>query len=183
MKKIIFLAALILILCNQMGAETKEDINMEFKISSKAFKNGEQIPDLYSNTRLGKNISPPLKWENPPEQTKCFALIVEDIDAPIVGTISHWVLYNIPYEKRELQEGIPHQESFSDGTIQGKNFFNRNAYMGPSPPFGTHRYYFKIYALDTTIKLDSKMNRKTLLKAMEKHILEQAQLMGCYSKK
>lgn len=156
---------------------------MEFKLLSKAFKNGELIPDIYSNTRLGKNVSPPLNWVNPPEQTKCFAIIVEDVDAPIVGIISHWILYNIPFEKRELEEGIPRQESFSDGTIQGKNFFNRNTYMGPSPPFGTHRYYFKIYALDAEIELEPKMSRKKLLKATEHHILRQAQLMGLYSKK
>lgn len=156
---------------------------MEFRLLSKAFKNGELIPDLYSNTRLGKNISPPLNWENPPEQTKCFAIIVEDVDAPIVGIIPHWVLYNIPSEKRELQEGIPQQESFSDGIIQGKNFFNRNAYMGPNPLFGTHRYYFKIYALNAKIKLDPKMIRKKLLKETEQHILGQAQLLGLYSKK
>ena len=96
---------------------------MNFKLSSKAFKNGEQIPELYSNTRLGKNISPPLIWENPPEQTKYLALIVEDVDAPIIGAISHWVLYNIPPEKREFTEGISHQEAFSDGTIQGPRIF------------------------------------------------------------
>ena len=80
-------------------------------------------------------------------------------------------------------EGLPRQKSFSDGTIQGKNFYNQNAYMGPSPPFGTHRYYFKIYALDTKLKQDPKMTRKKLLKAMEGHILGESQLMGLYSKK
>lgn len=183
MKKIILFLVLILILYNQIDAKTKEPAKMEFKLSSKAFKNGESIPDLYSNTRLGKNISPPLKWENPPEQTKCFAIIIEDVDAPIIGIVSHWVLYNIPAENRELKEGIPHQESFSDGTIQGKNIYNQNAYMGPSPPFGIHHYYFKIFALDAMIKMDSKMNRKKLLKAMEDHILGQAQLIALYSKK
>ena len=156
---------------------------MEFRILSKAFKDGELIPDLYSDTRRGKNISPPLHWENPPEQTKYFVIIVEDVDAPIVSIVSHWVLYNIPSEKRELQEGIPKQESFPDGTIQGRNFFNRNTYMGPSPPFGTHRYYFKIFALDEKIEMEPKMNRKKLLKAMDQHILGQAQLMGLYSRK
>ncbi|MDH4212046.1 MAG: YbhB/YbcL family Raf kinase inhibitor-like protein [candidate division WOR-3 bacterium] len=155
---------------------------MEFRIFSKAFKDGELIPDLYTNTRRGKNISPPLQWEHPPEQTKYFAITVEDVDAPIFGIIPHWILYNIPSEKRELQEGIPQQESLSDGTIQGKNFFRRNAYMGPNPPFGTHRYYFKIFALDAEIKTDLKMTRKKLLKAMGHHILGQAQLMGIYSK-
>jgi len=156
---------------------------MEFKLSSKAFKNGEYIPDLYSYTRLGKNISPPLNWENPPEQTKSFAIILEDVDVPLFGIFPHWILYNIPSEKNELMEGLPRQKSFSDGTIQGKNFYNQNAYMGPSPPFGTHRYYFKIYALDTKLKQDPKMTRKKLLKAMEGHILGESQLMGLYSKK
>ena len=156
---------------------------MEFRIFSKAFEDGTLIPDLYSHTRRGKNISPPLHWENPPGQTKCFAIIVEDVDAPIIAPISHWVLYNIPSEKRELQEGVPPQESFPDGTIQGKNFYNRNAYMGPSPPFGTHRYYFKIFALDAKIKIDQKMTRKKLLKLIEQHILEQAHLMGLYPEK
>lgn len=180
---IIFFVVIVLILFNHIEAKTKESMKMEFKLSSKAFKNGELIPDLYSNTRLGKNISPPLNWENPPEGTKYFAIIVEDVDAPLVGIISHWVLYNILPEKRELPEGIPQQESFSDGTIQGKNFFKRNAYLGPSPPFGTHRYYFKIFALDAKIKPDPKMTRKKLLKAIDQHILGQARLMGLYSKK
>jgi len=156
---------------------------MEFGIFSKAFKDGERIPDLYSNTRHGKNISPPLHWENPPEQTKYFAIIVEDVDAPIIGIIPHWILCNIPSASRELQEGMPERGSFFDGTIQGRNFFRRNAYMGPNPPFGTHRYYFKIFALDAEIKTDLKMTRGKLLKAMAKHILGQAQLMGIYSKK
>jgi len=156
---------------------------MEFRMLSKAFKDGERIPDLYSNTRRGRNSSPHLHWENPPEHTKSFAIIAEDVDAPLIGIITHWILYNIPSGSRELQEGIPQQESFSDGTIQGRNFFRRNAYMGPNPPFGTHRYYFKIFALDAEIKTDLKMTRGKLLKAMAKHILGQAQLMGIYSKK
>lgn len=156
---------------------------MEFRLLSKAFNNGELIPDLYSNTRFGKNISPPLHWEHPPDQTKCFAIIAEDVDAPIIGIISHWILYNIPPEQRELTEGIPPQDTFPDGMIQGKNFFKRNAYMGPSPPFGTHRYYFKIYALNAKLKIDYQMTRKKLLKAIAQHTLDQAQLMGLYSKK
>ena len=156
---------------------------MEFRLFSIAFKNGEIIPDQYSNTPLGKNISPPLNWENPPEQTKCFAIIVEDIDAPIVGIISHWVLYNIPSERRELEEGIPRQEAFADGMLQGRNFYKHNAFMGASPPYGTHRYYFKIYALDAYLKVDPKMTRKKLLKEIESHIIKQTQLMGLYSRK
>lgn len=156
---------------------------MEFRLLSKAFQNGECIPDLHSNTRFGKNISPPLRWENPPRETKSFAILVEDLDAPFVGVITHWVLYNIPPEKRELPEGIPEGTFLPDGTVQGRNFFRRNAYMGPNPPFGIHRYRFRIFALDTRVRVDPKMTRKRLLREMDRHVLAQAQLVGLYGKK
>lgn len=155
---------------------------MGFRLFSDVFRDGEAIPDQYSDTRLGRNLSPPLRWENPPDKTRSFALIVEDVDPPLFGVIPHWVLYNIPSDKRELAEGIPQQELFADGTVQGKNFFRRNAYMGPNPPFGTHRYIFCLYALDTKIEADPRMTRKKLLRAIEGHVLGQAELMGTYSK-
>lgn len=156
---------------------------MSFQISSPAFQCGEQMPERFSNTGAGRNISPPLTWENPPEGTKCFALIAEDIDAPVIGLITHWILYNIPAPQRELAENVPHQASFPDGMMQGRNFYRQNGYMGPSPPFGTHRYYFRIYALDAALPPEPKMHRKKLLKMMENHILGQAQLLGRYSKR
>jgi Raf kinase inhibitor-like YbhB/YbcL family protein len=153
---------------------------MGMQLLSTAFTHQGDIPDLYSCR--GKNISPPLSWKNPPKETACYALIAEDPDAPI-GTVTHWVIYNIPPEKHELPEGVPERESFSDGTVQGKNMRRRNGYMGPCPPWGRHRYYFRIYALDATITPDSKMSRKRLMAVIEPHVLDQAQLMGYYSKK
>lgn len=158
----------------------KKITKIDFQLLSKAFKNEENIPDLY--TCKGKNVSPPLRWNNPPKGTKSFVLTLEDLDTPF-GTITHWVIYNIPAEKRELSEAIPYQNSFPDGTIQGKNGMWKNGYMGPCPLWGKHRYYFKIYALDTVLKADSKINKKKLLKVIEDHILNQAHLMGYYSKK
>jgi len=98
------------------------------------------------------------------------------------------LIYNIPAEKRELSKAIPYQNSFPDGTIQGKNGMWKNGmwkngYMGPCPLWGKHRYYFKIYALDTVLKADFKINKKKLLKVIENHILDQAHLIGYYSKK
>jgi len=156
---------------------------MGFRLFSDAFKHGEAIPHLYSSTRLGKNLSPPLKWEDPPDGTQSFAIIADDPDIPLPMVFTHWVLYNIPADKRELLEGIPPQEVSADGMVQGKNSFRRNAYLGPSPPFGTHRYFFQIYALDQEVETDPRMTRKRLLKAIEGHVLAQAELMGTYSRR
>lgn len=153
---------------------------MAFQLLSTAFNHEGEIPELY--TCKGKNVSPPLTWKNPPEGTKSFALIAEDTDTPF-GTITHWVLYNIPPDRAELEEAVPTQEQFPDGTIQGKNGMRRNGYMGPCPPWGKHRYYFTIYALDTVLKEDPDMNKKKLLKAVEGHILDKTDLMGYYSKR
>ena len=156
---------------------------MGFRLFSDAFKHGEAIPDLYSNTRLGRNLSPRLKWEDPPDGTQSFAITADDPDVPVPMVFTHWVLYNIPADKRELQEGIPPQELFSDGMVQGKNSFRRNAYLGPTPPFGTHRYYFRIYALDKKLEADPRLTKKRLLKAIEGHVLAQAELIGTYARK
>ena len=154
-----------------------------FQLSSKAFQDGGDIPERYSSTRKGQNISPPLHWVDSPAGTKSFALIADDLDIPFGFIFTHWVVYNIPALKQELQEGVPHQRTFSDGTIQGKNSFRKNEYLGPNPIVGgKHRYVFVIYALDKMLNPDPKISKKKLLKAMEGHILGQAQLMGCYSK-
>jgi len=153
---------------------------MNLQLMSDAFKHEGIIPDLY--TCKGENISPPLRWKNPPEETESFAIIAEDTDTPF-GTITHWVIYNIPAVKSELPEAIPQQESLSGGTLQGKNGMRKTGYMGPCPPWGKHRYFFKIYALDTVLKPESNMSKKKLMKAIEGHALGEAQLMGLYSKK
>jgi Raf kinase inhibitor-like YbhB/YbcL family protein len=151
----------------------------EMKLTSRAFQEGEMIPPQYTCT--GANISPPLAWESMPEKTKSLALIVDDPDAP-GKTWVHWVAFNLPASVRALPENVPAQENINGGGKQGKNDFKKVGYGGPCPPSGTHRYYFKLYALDTDLALDSTATKDQLLKAMEGHVLGEGQLMGKYQK-
>ncbi|MCL6590812.1 MAG: YbhB/YbcL family Raf kinase inhibitor-like protein [Firmicutes bacterium] len=184
LKKIITVLVGVLLVWNMnIRIEGEELPDMKFQLKSAAFRHGENIPELYSRTNKGKNLSPPLSWNNPPNGTKSFALIVEDPDIPLFGSFSHWVIYNIPAETSELKEGISSWEKFPNGTIQGKNGYRRTGYVGPHPPWGKHRYIFKIYALDTILKSSPILTRKTLLQAIEGHILAQAELIGCYERK
>jgi len=128
----------------------------------------------------GEDISPPLDWNEPPGNTQSFALIMDDPDAP-GGTWVHWVLFNIPGDARSLLGNLPPDAQLPDGSIQGVNSFGRNDYGGPCPPSGTHRYFFKLYALDITLSLDESAGKDEVLAAMEGHILAQAELMGTYS--
>lgn len=149
-------------------------------MTSKAFINEGKIPEIY--TCKGKEISPSVMWKNIPEETKSFALIMDDLDTPL-GVLNHWVLYNIPSEKKELSEDIPHEEKLPDNSVQGKNSMRKIGYMGPCPPWGTHRYVFTLYALNTILEVNPKMNKRRLLKAIDGHIIEQSELMGFYSRK
>lgn len=151
---------------------------MTFEISSPAFINGEAIPSDFSCK--GRDISPTLKWTNPPTGTQSFALIMDDPDAPM-GTWVHWVLYNIPASTRDLKEGMPTDPQLSDGSLQGKTSAGSTGYHGPCPPSGTHRYFFKLYALDTVLSLSARADKKELLAAMEGHILANTELMGTFS--
>ena len=153
---------------------------MEIKVSSPAFANNEMIPAKY--TCDGINISPAIQWDTVPEQTKTIALISDDPDAP-VGTFVHWVIYNLPGETRELTENIAPEETLPNLAKQGTTDFGKIGYGGPCPPSGTHRYYFKIYALDTHLDLPAGAAKKQLLKAMEGHVLAQGQLIGKYKRK
>jgi Raf kinase inhibitor-like YbhB/YbcL family protein len=149
-------------------------------LTSSAFTHGAMIPKEY--TCDGKDISPPLRWSEPPEKTQSFALIMDDPDAPM-GTWVHWVIYNIPATARGLSEGIPKDADLPDGSRQGRNSWRRVGYGGPCPPSGTHRYFFKLYALDTVLSFAAGATKEELLKAMEGHILAQAELMGRYSRR
>jgi len=149
------------------------------ELSSLAFNDGDMIPDKY--TCDGADVSPPLEWGLVPEGTKSIALICDDPDAP-VGTWVHWVYYDIPADTKGLPENIAPQENPDNGGKQGTNDFRRIGYGGPCPPGGTHRYYFKIYALDTILNLPAGADKKQLLKAMEGHIIGQAQIMGKYKR-
>ncbi|MGC8855881.1 MAG: YbhB/YbcL family Raf kinase inhibitor-like protein [Anaerolineae bacterium] len=162
---------------SQPNQETEETMNMT--LSSPAFGAGQPIPVTYSCR--GRDISPALEWGDPPASTQSFALIMDDPDAP-VGTWDHWVLYNIPASVRRLPEAIPAEASLPDGSLHGKNSWGRLGYGGPCPPSGTHRYFFRLYALDTTLPLSSGASKKQVLEAMKGHILAQAELMGTFSK-
>jgi Raf kinase inhibitor-like YbhB/YbcL family protein len=157
------------------------EATMSLTLTSDAFVHGQSIPAKYACT--GRNISPALAWNDPPDGTQSFALIVDDPDAPM-GTWVHWVLYNIPAEARSLQEDLPvtGKNVDPDAILVGKNSAGKIGYDGPCPPSGTHRYYFKLYALDTLISLLPGATKEQVLKEMEGHILAQGELMGTFSK-
>jgi Raf kinase inhibitor-like YbhB/YbcL family protein len=150
---------------------------MEIKLTSSAFKEGEMIPRKH--TCDGQDISPPLSWTSVPAGSKGLALIFDDPDAP-AGTWVHWVLYDIPASFSGLPENFPAQAEFENGARHGKNDFRRYGYGGPCPPGGTHRYFFKLYALDALLNLAPGATKAQLLEAMKGHILAQGQLMGRY---
>jgi Raf kinase inhibitor-like YbhB/YbcL family protein len=153
---------------------------MPFELISSAFKRNEAIPK--EHTCDGADISIPLNWKDPPERTKCFALIADDPDAPR-GTWVHWVLYDLPSDVRELSAGIGQEQSLQIGAKQGKNDFGRIGYGGPCPPSGpAHRYYFKLYALDEVTALKPSATKKQLLDAMKGHVLGETQLIGTYKR-
>jgi Raf kinase inhibitor-like YbhB/YbcL family protein len=151
----------------------------EMKLVSNAFKEGQPIPRGYSCE--GTNVSPPLEWSGVPKSAKTLALIVDDPDAP-AGTWVHWVLYNLPAENIGIIESTPATETLTGGGIQGMNDFKKIGYGGPCPPSGTHRYYFKIYALDAELPLNPGATKADLEKVMEGHVVAEAQLMGTYRK-
>ena len=152
---------------------------MEIEIKSAAFVPGGKIPEKY--TCDGMDISPPLTWTSGPEGTKAFALICDDPDAPM-GTWVHWVLFNLPADVTELRENVPPERELESGAKQGMNDFRKIGYGGPCPPGGTHRYFFKLYALDEEINLEAGTTKEELLKAMEGHVLAEGQLMGRYER-
>ena len=146
-------------------------------LKSTVFDQGGMIPAKYSCD--GTNVSPPLSWDNAPSGTKSFALICDDPDAPM-GT---WVHCDIPAATKSLPEHVETSGTPSSGGQQGLNDSRKTGYSGPCPPSGVHRYYFKLYALDTVLNLPAGTTTKDkLLKAMEGHILTQAHLMGKYKR-
>jgi Raf kinase inhibitor-like YbhB/YbcL family protein len=152
----------------------------DIKISSSVFQEGQTIPKLY--TADGQNISPPLRWQEVPTNAMSFVLICDDPDAPM-GTWVHWLVYNIPPDQRELPAAVSAQANPNRGLKQGTNSFGRIGYGGPAPPRGkAHRYYFKIYALDTVLQSAPGINFGQLQAAMMGHILAQGQLMAKYSR-
>lgn len=159
---------------------TREGKNM--KISSPAFESMGNIPRVY--TCEGKDAAPQLQWEGTPAGAKSLVLIVDDPDAPDPRapkmTWVHWVLFNIP----PGTQGLPEAASSGDlpsGTGEGLNDWKRTGYGGPCPPIGRHRYFFKLYALDTELDLE-RPTKEQVVNAMEGHVLETAELIGTYEK-
>lgn len=167
------------VLCIFLGFEQKGGLAMALKLQSPAFDEMGEIPKLY--TCQGRDVSPPLKWIGASENAKSFALISDDPDAPM-GTWVHWVIFNIPPNVNELPEGVK-KGKLENGAIQAVTDSGRGAYFGPCPPPGKyHRYFFKLYALDRELNLDSNATKEDLLSAMEGHILESAELIGRFKR-
>jgi hypothetical protein len=162
-----------------MSKETSVPSVSALTLTSSAFSSSDLIPQKYSCD--GDDVSPPLAWGDVPQNAASLVLIVDDPDAP-AGTWVHWVLFNIPAEMRALQEDVPAQAELPDGSTHGANSWKRTGYGGPCPPGGTHRYFFKLYALDSKLNLEPGATKQDVLDAMEGHVLAQAELMGTFSR-
>jgi Raf kinase inhibitor-like YbhB/YbcL family protein len=153
----------------------------QMQVTSAAFKNNESIPAQY--TCEGKNISPPLAWTGAPAGTRSFVLIVDDPDAPH-GVWTHWVVFDLPADTTELAEDTPKSQSITGNAKQGTNDFKQVGYGGPCPPAGKpHRYFFKLYALDTLLDLKPGASKNQVEAALAQHVLAQGQLVGTYQRK
>ncbi len=177
MKK--YLLSLIFLLTILLQNKAYPQGDKQIEIHSPTFENNELIPKDY--TCDGKDISPPLSWSGIPENTKSLVLICDDPDAPM-GTWVHWVIYNMPPASKGLQEGVIPLPDLPYDTKQGINDFKKVGYSGPCPPSGTHRYFFKLYALNTKLNLKSNATKNQLLAAMKGHILSQTELIGKYKR-
>lgn len=174
---IILVGAVVIGWLPAVEAANQGDKVMELK--STAFVHGGKIPGRY--TCDGQNISPPLEWRNTPTGTESLAIICDDPDAP-GGTWVHWVYYDIPAGETQLPEQVCAEERPATGGCQGINDFRQVGYGGPCPPGGVHRYYFKIFALDAKLNLPAGTTKPQLLKAMNGHILNRAELIAVYSR-
>jgi hypothetical protein len=152
---------------------------MGFQIESDVFEAGGPIPSKFSCD--GQDVSPPLTWNGVPQGANSLALVMEDPDAP-AGIWVHWVLYNIPVSLSGLPEGVPAEQELSNGSLSGLNSWRRSGYGGPCPPGGTHRYFFRLYALDQVLDLGAGATKEHLSEAMQGHILGQTEIVGTYSR-
>ncbi len=165
---------------NLICAEDESASVQTLTVQSKAFHQNHKIPSRF--TCDGDDVSPDLAWSNVPKGTESYVVIVDDPDAP-KGTWVHWVVYNIPLPVTNLPQGLPHEEMLANGELQGMTDFGRVGYGGPCPPSGTHRYFFKVYALDTMLDFKAGASKSEVEAAMTGHILAQGELMGKYQRK
>lgn len=169
---------IMVVVFTMMAGQEAKPKEIEMNITSSAFSVGAMIPSKY--TCDGQDISPPLSWNDEPKNTVSFVLIHDDPDAPM-GTWDHWILFNIDGKTTELAENVD-VSTLSEIKL-GRNSWRRNDYGGPCPPSGTHRYFFKLYALDTKLDLPEGSNKQDIEKAMAGHILAETELMGKYKRK
>jgi hypothetical protein len=144
------------------------------EIKSRSFNNNGNIPSRY--TCDGENINPPLEIFNIPKNAKSLALVMDDPDAPN-GTWVHWIFWNLPVSQSSIEEGIE-----PNNCIYGTNSFDKLEYGGPCPPFGSHRYFFKVYALDSELRVQEGATKEEVMNALGEHIIDKAELIGIYSK-
>jgi Raf kinase inhibitor-like YbhB/YbcL family protein len=165
----------LLVAAAALPAGAQEDtMPATFRVTSPAFPQGQPIPARF--TADGADISPELHLLDTPPGTASFALVMDDPDAP-VGTWVHWVVWNLPAATAKIPEG-----SLPAGAVEGRTSWGRAGYGGPAPPSGTHRYFFKVYALDTILDLPSSTDAKGLERAVQGHVLARAELMGTYTR-
>lgn len=166
--------------CASQETALPEEDEMVLSLSSPIFPEGEKIPVKY--TCDGQDISPPLMWGKPPPGTQAFALIMDDPDAP-GGVFTHWVIFNLPVDSRELPEAVTRENQLENKALQGMTGFGRVGYGGPCPPTGpAHHYLFSLYALDQPLGLNAGASKRQVLDAMQGHILAQGQLTGVYKR-
>jgi len=176
---------MLVVVCSLVGADgcspyPKESAPMTLELTSPDFSTGGTISKQF--TCDGGDLSPALQWKDPPAGTQSFALIADDPDAP-VGTWVHWVIFDLPANLRSLPQNFPKVEQSTDGSRQGTNDFGKVGYGGPCPPPGkAHRYFFKLYALDTKLNLKPGAAKKDVERAMQGHILARGEYMGRYSR-
>lgn len=164
----------------QVASSANEGHARPFTLGSSAFASGEMVPDQY--TCKGQDISPTLRWNNAPAKTASFALVMDDPDAP-AGDWVHWVMWDVPASKHALAENVAKTEQLDDGSHQGRNSFNRTGYNGPCPPPGQrHRYFFRLYALDSKIKVAPGADRDALEAATKGHVLATAVYVGTFQR-
>jgi len=175
------LVALVVLSTGCRAAPGAQEATMGMTVTSTAFSAGGTIP--VRTTGQGANVSPDLAWSDVPDGTASFVLICDDPDAPS-GTWVHWTMWNIPASARGLPAAVPTADTLPDGAVQGITSFGEHGYGGPMPPPGNaHRYYFRVYALNTTLSLPSSAHRAELDQAMKGHVLAQGQLMGTYQRR
>jgi Raf kinase inhibitor-like YbhB/YbcL family protein len=169
--------------CEESASAPGEEKLMTLTLTSPAFKDNERLP--VKHTGEGEDVSPPLDWAGAPAGAKSFAVICDDPDAPL-GTWDHWLIWNIPADRKGLPEGVAKTETVADlgGARQGNNSWPKIGYWGPMPPkgHGNHHYIFRVYALDAVLDLPAGSKKKALEAAMKGHVLAEGKLVGLYSR-